>query len=178
MGIDIWGYRRIRKLEEEPGEGTPFFYAPFSAEARADHVAGLEFGVRYTYAEKHWFYGGKSEGFYEWLWEVLGVVAGEDAAWERWKAFHNNWRNLPTEEARRLWVETRDTLPFHEFRYFHHGSTTVLNAAVCRNLAADFAELEAKAMEMLGASSWFGRLYTDMRRAVEFAADDGALVLG
>jgi hypothetical protein len=54
----------------------------------------------------------------------------------------------------------------------------VLNAAVCRNLAADFAELEAKAMEMLGASSWFGRLYTDMRRAVEFAADEGALLMG
>ena len=44
MGIDIWGYRRIRKLEEEPGEGTPFFYAPCSAEARADHVA-MGFGV-------------------------------------------------------------------------------------------------------------------------------------
>ena len=54
----------------------------------------------------------------------------------------------------------------------------MLNAAVCRNLAADFAELEAKAMEMLGASSWFGRLYTDMRRAVEFAADEGALLMG
>lgn len=178
MGIDIWGYRRIRKLEEKPGDGTPYFSAPYLGEARADYVAGLESGACYAYAEKHWFYGGKSEGFYEWMTEVLGVVAGQDLAFQRWEAFHNNWRSLPLAEARRLWAETRDTLPFHELHYFNDWESPMLNAAVCRNLAADFAELEPKAMELLGPSSWFGRLYTDMRRAVEFAADDGALLMG
>lgn len=178
MGIDIWGYSRIRKLEEEPRVGTPYFHATFCDLAPPAYVAGLELSARYTYAKCHQSYAIHSTvlgDFGQCLWALEYLGDNEEARTRRFN-FYMDWRNLPSDGVDHLWMQTWERLPFQELHSFLHSGTWMLNSTVCRRLAADFAGLHEEAKANLAKSPLFGAIYSDMCRAVQLAADDGVLV--
>lgn len=178
MGMDISAYSRIRKLDEAPSDNvkTFFLYPACFDNAKSEHVAGLEPGAHYAFCEEYFFYGVNYRGFYDWLQRFLPAVAEYGAARQRWENFHNDWRRLPEAESKRLWLEDMERLPFHELLYCVN-AVSLLNTRICQNLAADFAELEPRAWELVSPESWEGRLYSNMRQALETAAIGGLLMM-
>lgn len=153
MGLDIAAYRKIKQegmsnINDVAPDGMVRFYP--NADFPASRYGSIEGGGRlYSYAEEFRFCAGSYSGYNEWR-ERLARMIGTT--------------------PRRVW--SGDKVKAFESLINFTDCEGVLCAEVCAALAGDFAKYQERAND---EDEWFKELYALWHKAVEMAADDGAL---
>ena len=165
MGLDITAYRQVwaapdcAKGDDGYLEDYDSFFRVYNIVDFQSRAAPLEEGACYGFEESMDFRAGSYSGYGEWRNE-LARIAGYLA--------HPAATRHPYSEG--AWAALSG--PFWELINFADNEG-VIGSTVAAKLAADFAAMDAKAMQT--TELWFYELYRTWRRAFEMAADSGAV---
>lgn len=157
MGLDISAYRKLvpvrpRKNEDDDGyeEKLVSFRENMNFPGR---IEGIEEHMLYRYAERHGFRAGSYGGYNRWR-EWLASLVGTS--------------------PKAMWANPQPG-PFSELINFSD-CEGVLGPKIAAKLAKDFAEYDKKARSAADpADSYDYELYQHWRKAMELAADGGAV---
>lgn len=174
MGLDITAYRKLEEVRPVAGdedgydEGLASFYESKDFPGRFE---GLKEGVFYRAAEEHGFRAGSYSGYSAWR-DWLAKLAGYPAAGA--EPSDDSFRDIYRKHhphAADVWK--RDSGPFYELINFTDCDGT-LGPVVAAKLAKDFAEYDERA-KAAADPDWYYDLYCEWRKAMEMAADGGAV---
>lgn len=170
MGLDITAYRKLEEVrprgQDEDGydEGLAYFYAEPAFPGRFE---GLKEGVLYRAAEEFGFRAGSYGGYNNWR-EWLAKVAGYPLT-----EYRDAYRGVRQLHAAACWQGAQG--PFSELIDFSDAEGTI-GPGVAAKLAKDFAEWEERAKAADDSSDgWYFEVYKEWRKAMEMAADGGAV---
>jgi hypothetical protein len=177
MGLDITAYRKLTKLDvvfdadgepidpqtREPVDDYMKVYANSDFPGRAE---GLEDRAIYSYEEADSCLSLGYGGYNGWR-EALAKMAGYPLT-----EYEGQFGSREKAHAAACWGDG-ETGPFAELINFTDCDGTI-GPVVAAKLARDFAEWDERA-KAVGEPHYFYRIYAELRKGVEMAADGGAL---